>query len=172
MLSSPSLTFERVLLPQLRNRLLPFIPDEQFGFIPGSGTPDVGIIIADKIATALEAHEELRIVAFDIKGAFDRVWWRGLLDHIYSIGIRGKAFSLLKSYLSDRNFVVVTNGEQSNLNQIHSGVPQGGIWSSLLFDLYIRRLPEEAQHSAMPCYADDITTLSRIPIDEREKVQH
>ena len=35
-------TFERVLLPQLRKRLLQYIPDEQFGFVPNSGTADVG----------------------------------------------------------------------------------------------------------------------------------
>ena len=35
-------TFERVLLPQLRKQLLQYIPDEQFGFVPNSGTADVG----------------------------------------------------------------------------------------------------------------------------------
>ena len=36
-------------------------------------------------------------MAFDIRGAFDRVWWRGLLAHLYSIGIKGKAFALQKA---------------------------------------------------------------------------
>ena len=86
-------TFERVLLPQLRSCLLPYIPDEQFGFVPGTGTADVGVIIVDEVATALEAHEELRVVALDIRGAFDRVWGRGLLAHLQSIGIRKSTFS-------------------------------------------------------------------------------
>ena len=163
-----STTFERVLLPQLRSCLLPYIPDEQFGFVPGTGTADVGVIIADEVATALEAREELRVVALDIRGAFDRVWWRGLLAHLQSIGIRGRALALLKSYLSDRSFVVATNGEKSEVCQIRSGVPQGGIWSPLLFDVFIRRLPEEARHAAMLCYADDVTLVMRIPTGERE----
>jgi hypothetical protein len=144
------------------------MPDEQFGFVPGTGTADVGVILADEIAAALEAQEELRIVALDIRGAFDRVRWRGLLAHLHSVGIRGKAFALLKSYLSDRSFVVVTNGRESQLHQIHTGFPQGGIWSPLLFDLFIRKLPEEARHAAILYYADDITLVMRIPTGERE----
>ena len=161
-----STTFERVLLPQLRSRLLPYIPDEQFGFVPGAGTADVGIVITNEIAEALEAREELRVVALNIRGAFDRVWWRGLLAHLHSISIRERAFALLKSYLTDRSFIVVTNGEE--LCQIRSGVPQGRIWSPLLFDLFIRGLPEEARHVAMLCYADDVTLVMRIPTGERE----
>ena len=50
-------------------------PEEQFGFMPNTGTADVGIAIADQIATTLEARDELRVVALDFRGAFDRVWW-------------------------------------------------------------------------------------------------
>ena len=57
-------------------------------------------------------------------------------------------------------FVVAANGVLSFQCPIHSGVPQGGIWSPLLFDLYIRELP---RHSSILCYADDITLFQRIP---------
>ena len=157
MLPTLSTTFERVLLPQLSRRLLQYIPEEQFGFVPNTGTADVGIAIADQIATTLEARDELRVVALDFRGAFDRVWWRGLLAHLWAVGVRGRAFKLISSYLSERLFMVVTNGERSEYCQIHSGVPQGGIWSPLLFDLFVRKLPQQVQHAAMLCYADDTT---------------
>ena len=66
MLPTLSTTFERVLLPQLSRRLLQYIPEEQFGFVPNTGTADVGIAIADQIATTLEARDELRVVALDL----------------------------------------------------------------------------------------------------------
>ena len=69
--------------------------------------------------------------------------------------IPGRTFKLISSYLSERLFMVVTNGERSECSQIHSGVPQGGIWSPLLFDLFVRKLPQQVQHAAMLCYADD-----------------
>ena len=54
--------------------------------------------------------------------------------------------------------MVVTNGERSELYQIHSGVPQEGIWSPLLFDLFVRKLPQQVQHACcvmlmtQPCW--------------------
>ena len=77
-----STTFERVLLSQLSRRLLQYIPEEQFGFVPNTGIADVEIAITDQIATTLEARDELRVVMLDIRGAFNRVWWRGLLAHL------------------------------------------------------------------------------------------
>ena len=72
-LSVLSSSFERAILPQLRRRLLQFIPPEQFGFVPGSGVSDAGILLADEIASALNDREELRVVSLDLRGAFDRV---------------------------------------------------------------------------------------------------
>ena len=69
--------------------------------MPNTGTADVGIAIADQIATTLEAREELRVVALDFRGAFDRVWWRGLLAHLWAVGVRGRVFKLISNYLSE-----------------------------------------------------------------------
>ena len=38
----------------------------------------------------------------EFKGAFDKVWWRALLAHMWAVGVRSKAFKLMQSYLSDR----------------------------------------------------------------------
>ena len=40
-----------------------------------------------------------------------------------------------------------------------AGVPQGAIWSPLLFNLYIRLLPSVVQFSSIIGYADDHTLL-------------
>ena len=98
-------TFERVLMQQLSGFLLEHILDEQFGFIPGSGTNDVGLIIADKLSRALENRKEIRMVALDFRGAFDKVWWRGLIKHLWEVGIRSKEYKLFESYLSERSLI-------------------------------------------------------------------
>ena len=56
------------------------------------GVPDAGVLLADEIASALEDRKELRIVSLDLRGAFERVWWRGLLAHLWNIGLRGRAY--------------------------------------------------------------------------------
>ena len=68
-------TFECVLMKELSTFLFGHIPPSQFGFLPGTGTVDVGVIIADKISLALEARKDMRLVALDFKGAFDKVRW-------------------------------------------------------------------------------------------------
>jgi len=89
-------------MSQLQRQILPHIPSEQFGFMKGSSTSDAGVSLASTITSAVHHRAEVRLVALDIKGAFDHVRWDGLLDHLWSIGCRDKVFYLLKSYLSNR----------------------------------------------------------------------
>ena len=48
----------------------------------GSSASDAGISLASTIITAINQRAEARLVALDIKGAFDSVWWKGLLAHL------------------------------------------------------------------------------------------
>jgi hypothetical protein len=155
-------TFERVLMPQLASFLIEHIPSNQFGFLPDTGTLDVGVILADQISRALEARKDVRLVALDFQGAFDKVWWRGLLAHLWAVGVRSKAYQLFESYLSDRALFVVANGQISERVSIKSGVPQGAIWSPLLFDLFVRNVPQRVREALCLFYADDLTLLKVI----------
>ena len=160
-------TFERVLMKQLSSFLFGHIPPNQFGFLPGTGTVDVGVILADTISLALEARKDVRLVALDFKGAFDKVWWRGLLAHLWAVGVRSKAFKLMQSYLSDRALFVVANGDSSShMRSIKSGVPQGAIWSPLLFDLFIRNVPQRVREALCLFYADDLTLQKDVDREE------
>ena len=82
----------------------------------------------------------LSTVALDIKGAFDSVWWKGFLAHLWNIGFCDKAF---RSHLSNRYIQVVTPLDSTDLCCLTTGVPQGANWSPPLFNLYIyiRQLP-------------------------------
>ena len=59
-------------MKQLSSFLFGHIPPNQFGFLPGTGTVDVGVILADTISLALEARKDVRLAALDFKGAFDK----------------------------------------------------------------------------------------------------
>jgi len=54
---------------------------------------------------------------------------------------------------------VVTSQDSSTLYPITAGVPQGAIWSSPLFNLYICQLLTVVKHSLIVGYADDHTLL-------------
>ena len=161
-----SMVFERVIYSQLYRHNSPYIPSTQFGFVRGTGAQDCGAALAFTAIQALERRQECRIVSLDIRGAFDSVWWGGLLQHLKSVGLRGKAYCLLSSYLCDRYLFVVAHGDTSSLQPFTAGVPQGGIWSPILFNLYIRDLPTQILHCALLQYADDSTLIKVVPSKE------
>ena len=59
-------------------------------------------------------------------------------------------------------YVATAEGRSSMLT-VSAGVPQGAIWSPLLFNLYIGFLPSVVQFSSVIGYADDHTLLKIIP---------
>ena len=73
-----------------------------------------------------------------------------------------KAYQLFESYLLDRALFVVANGQISERVSIRSGVPQGAIWSPLLFDLFVRNVPQHVREALCLFYADDLTLLKVI----------
>ena len=85
----------------------------------------------------------------------------------YSIlAVRGKAFTLFQSYLFNRYLYVVANAKESSHYPIHACIPQGAIWSPILFNLYVRQLPLQVHYCHIVSYADDSTLLKVIPSKE------
>ena len=80
--------------------------------------------------------------------------------------MRSKAFKLMQSYPSDRALSMVANGETSSHMRIKSGVPQGAIWSPLLFDLFIRNVPHRAREVLCFFYANDLTLQKDVGREE------
>ena len=74
--------------------------------------------------------------------AFDRVWHDGLMYKLKSLGICGKYYGLLHSFISDGHQRVVLNDQSSNWSHIKAAAPQGSILGPLLFLVYINDLPE------------------------------
>ena len=73
----------------------------------------------------------------DVRVAFDRVWHKGLLTILKSIGIQGSLLSWIENYLLDRKQRVAINGCCSDWRNVCAGGPQGSILGvSVLYYLY------------------------------------
>jgi hypothetical protein len=117
----------------------------------------------------LDEGKEVRVVFCDISKVFDRVWHKGLLHKLESIGIRGSLLSWVKKYLSERKQRVVINNSTSSWRDIHAGVPQGSIVVSLLFIVFINDILTDI-NSTIKLFADD-TCLDLIVDDPQKTAQ-
>ena len=90
----------------------------------------------------------------DNSKAFDRVWHKGLLFKLKSIGVSDSLLLWFSDYLVERKQRVVLPGAASSWKHIKAGVPQGSILGPLLFLIYINDIVEDI-HSSIRLFADD-----------------
>ena len=80
-----------------------------------------------EVDKAFDANPSLKVrrIFPDLSKAFDKVWHDGLMykQKSFGIGIRGKYYGLIDSFLNDIHQRVVLNGQCSNWSKIKAGVP-------------------------------------------------
>ena len=126
----------------------------QSGFVPGDSTVNQSTDLYNTFCHALDEGKEVRAVFCDISKAFDRVWHKGLLYKLSSVGITGSLLQWFTDYLKNRQQRVVLPGAASNWTFLKAGVPQGSILGPLLFLVYINDIVENI-HSSIRLFADD-----------------
>ena len=86
---------------------------------------------------ALDKGKEVRAVFCDISKAFNRLWHRGLIAKMKHYVNCGPLLNWFQSYLTNIFQRVVIPGGISERLEILAGVPQGSIFSPLLFIMFI-----------------------------------
>ena len=107
-------------------------------------------------------------IYIDLSKAFDKLDHAILLDKLNYYGVRGVAYRLFHSYLSNRYQYVEYNGSISSTKVVDTGVPQGSTLGPLLFLISINNLPCVSPLFNMVMYAGDTTlycNLSNNPND-------
>ena len=100
------------------------------------------------------------VAFFDLRKAFDTVNHKIRLSKLEYYGIRGKAKDLFYSSIHSRQQFISIDGQNSELNKISHGVPQGSVLvDPLLFIIFISELHYTAIHSKVWYFADDTNLL-------------
>ena len=99
----------------------------QPGFISGDRTVNQLVDIYNSFCKAIDEGKEVRAIFCDISKAFDRVWHRGLLYKLQTVGITGHLLQWFTDYLNNRKQRVVSPGVFSHWTDLKAGVPQGSI---------------------------------------------
>lgn len=128
----------------------------QCGFRRGRGTMDPLVYLEDTIRRAQVNKETVMAVFFDIEKAYDMMWKEGLLIKLSQMGIKGRVFTWVKEFLSDRIIMVKINGVMSKRYQVENGIPQGSIVSPLLFSIMINEVFKQVEDQVeVALFADD-----------------
>ena len=156
-LSSWNKIFEKMIFVRLYMFLTKFniLTPHQYGFIQGRSTDLAIYDLIEKHLNAKILRNTSCTIYLDISKAFDTVPRNILLNKLYHYGIRGLAYDLLKSYLSNCFQYTLINGFMSQLLPIEFGVPQGSILGPLLFLIYINDLPLVSNNAIIKLFADD-----------------
>ena len=150
-----------------------FLNPLQSGFRPGDSTVNQLVYMVHNIYDAFERGKEVRVVYLDISKAFDRVWHKGLLLKLKTIGIRDPLLGWLASYLSQRKQRVVIDGQSSNWSTVSAGVPQGSVLGPLLILIYINDVTENLKSDCL-LYADDTSLFDIVddPVTSSQKLNN
>lgn len=130
--------FEKII----QNRLLLFtdsnniINKEQFGFRRQHSTVHQLRRVVKIIDSNKRNRHSTGIVFLDIEKAFDSIWHDGLLYKLNTFGYPIYLQKLIKSFLSERNFVVSVDNCHSSTRNILAGLPQGSVLSPTLYSIF------------------------------------
>ena len=100
------------------------------------------------------------LVALDLKSAFDTVDHATLLNDIRVAPLPNTIKRFVAAYLKGRSTYVEFRSKRSKLRKMQQGVPQGGVHSPVLFNIYMSPLPTPPKHIHLVSFADDISIMS------------
>ena len=155
---------------QLHLRMHGLVAEGQHGFCQGRSCATQLVTMYHDWSSILDQQPSPRIdaVFLDWSKAFDKVSHSLLLSKLHRYGICGQMLKWFTSYLYGRIQRVQYSGKFSDWIPVKSGVPQGSIPGTLLFNIHVLDLPSFVS-SAIPQYADD-TVLYRKSILFRMKL--
>ena len=124
----------------------------QSGFRKSYSTDTCLINLMDHIRNLIYKGHYVGMVLLDLQKAFDTVDHDILCDKLEAMGLDFTKW--FKSYLENRQQVVVANGTVSEPGTVSCRVPQGSILGSLLFLCYVNDMPMSVKCKLL-LYADD-----------------
>ena len=99
-------------------------------------------------------------VALDMSKAFDAINIHTLIRKLLRANIPGTIIKLIVNYIKEGKAYTTYINHTSKQRQFKTGVPQGGVLSPTLFNMYTSDLPPPSAPVQVMAYADDITITS------------
>ena len=92
--------------------------------------------------------------------AFDIINIHTLIRKLLQTNIAGTIIKFIANYIKGRKAYTTYRNHTSKQRQFKTGVPQGGVLSPTLFNIYTSDVPPPSEPVHVSAYADDITITS------------
>ena len=149
--------FEKIIYKRLYCFLTSqnLIYSKQFGFRKGHSTSHALNHSVNYLTESVANRNHTIGIFIYLSKAFDTIDHTKLLTKLDTYGIRGTASALIESYISLRKQYTTFDNENSDLEIVVYGVPQGSVLGPLLFLLYINDIVNCSTDGEFVLYADD-----------------
>lgn len=151
---------ERLLLPTLNDKL--DIPKFQHGFRKDHSTVTALNSFNDQVTNGFNKKKSAKpdrtvLLQIDLSKAFDMVNHDKLLKDLNETSLPTNLKRWFCCYLKGRQSQVNFRNARSSYRNVKAGVPQGAVTSPILFNFYLRHLPNPPKNVQIIQYADDIS---------------
>ena len=133
-------TFSKILEILVLSRLEPNLTEASFPHLNHSAFWSTLAVVMQSLQPRRSllgtlVRAPLCMSLFNLQKAFDSVEFPVLLDRLFSIGINGKTWRLIRNWYTGRMCFVYVDGASSTSFPIERGVCQGSILSHILFNI-------------------------------------
>jgi hypothetical protein len=136
------------------------IPNQQFGFRKRHTTTAQLTHLTEYITHGFNIKKHTGLVTLDLEKAYDTVWIKVLLFKLINFKFPIYLITFLHSYLMHRSFSVELSGTSSPTKYPMAGLPQGAVFSPVLFSLYTADFPH-IPNIHMALFADDTALFTQ-----------
>ncbi|CAG2202636.1 unnamed protein product [Mytilus edulis] len=128
----------------------------QEGFRKNHSTTNALLRLVQTIADGFNEDESTLAWLVDLEKAYDSIWREGLMIKLHKLGIKGKTWLWINSFLTNRTARCMLNNFFGEQFDTKIGLPQGSVLSPTLFNIFIADIMDNTKGENCK-FADDGT---------------